>query len=73
MINKNSKMNVKNIETTNHKLKALRVYDLQLTALPLDRRTFSSATPDETRNGTTKSGWRIADSGIALHLGLFIL
>lgn len=39
MINKNSKMNVKNIGKKNHKLKSLRVYDPQLTALPLDRRT----------------------------------
>ncbi len=71
MINKNSKMNVKNIETTNHKLKSLRVYDSQLTALPLDRKTSFSATSDEARNGT--AGWQIADSRTTLYLGLFIL
>lgn len=73
MINQNSKMNVKNIETTNHKLKSQRAYRLLFTTLHPDKRIFFSLTPDEARNGTAESGWRIADSRTTLPLGLLIL
>jgi hypothetical protein len=72
-INQNSRMNVKKIEVTNHKLKSLRAYSSLLTALRLDIRIPFPSTPNEAKIAKDRTKWRRADSGTTLHSGLFVL